>query len=696
MSLLKLPELPEVKSRSRSSSNCTWASESSRQSRSSLLEDNGRDENIPLEDRFEPRHLYRLRACFFDPSLLPKTSANRRITQHRSRSPPLPLESFVLAVNRVMGSKRYQKAAIRFFHQVEEFSDRESFITWEDVLDYLQQRMKKAEPWLIPPLSTNYEYKYFPHTKTEYVAKIILIPPPSKVYIVVGKLGNVGITEQNLKLQNQYDLDIEDRLMTTDGTASSKRFTPASVTDAVYMSTCKFYAVSTTNSCIHFIDISASTHVEVFRLYGLPQVPLCMDYWVRKEDNGEARLLTGSGNGNVVIFFFLQPMTSLFYRQNMEGVERISFSDLDKYHRKYTTIRVLEGVHKTSIYRLIYNAENEKIITCAQDSQRSLVMQDVWNKNKPYIFSILKGIRCFDYTSRLDVLATGSPDFIVRLWNPYVSSRATAILRGHVTAVIDDLRVWHATENVCLQQIHIRFPIFGMLGRMIEHSSYPLHVTTPGGSSVIITCSDFATELYFGELEVSNHIDEETPPTMKKLERNYPFAESATSGGESKNATMEKVTSPLGSDTDDNRFASKSDFTKTLNSTGLALNENHVSVYHYNQVEGKKNGSPLVTNTTSLQWEGRIEIRKSAENSPQMMKEKLHYPSGPDKWMKYFQISSILLFQQANRAVRGALGFQLCLLRRLQYSSTWLTTSTILFPLMISGTGQARLSASVL
>ncbi|XP_076330590.1 uncharacterized protein LOC143236185 [Tachypleus tridentatus] len=162
-----------------------------------------------------------------------------------------------------------------------------------------------------------------------------------------------------------------------------------------------------------------------------------------------------------------------------------------------------------------------------------------------------------------------------------------------------------------------------MLGRMIEHSSYPLHVTTPGGSSVIITCSDFATELYFGELEVSNHIDEETPPTMKKLERNYPFAESATSGGESKNATMEKVTSPLGSDTDDNRFASKSDFTKTLNSTGLALNENHVSVYHYNQVEGKKNGSPLVTNTTSLPM-GKEELKSEnpAENSPQMMKRK--------------------------------------------------------------------------
>ncbi|XP_022258877.1 WD repeat-containing protein on Y chromosome-like, partial [Limulus polyphemus] len=437
MNLLDLPELTGVKSRLRSSSNSTWASGSSRQSRSSLLEDDGVDENIPLEARFEPRHLYRLRACFFDPSLLPKTSANRRITRHQTRSPPLPLESFVLAVNRVMGSKRYQKTAMCFFHQVGEFSGRENFITWEDVLNYLQQRMKKAEPWLKPPLSTNHEYKYFPHTRKEHVAKIIRIPPPSNVYIVVGKLGNVGITEQNLRLQNQYDLDIEDRLITTDGAASSKRFTPASVTDVVYMGSSKFFAVSTTGSCIHFIDISASTHVEVFRLYGLPQVPLCMDYWFRKEDNAEARLLTGSENGSVTIFLFLQPMTSLFYRQNMEGVERVLFSDLDKYHRKYVNIRVFEGVHKTSIYRLIYTAENEKIITCSQDSQRSLVVQDVWNKNKPYIFSLFKGVRCFDYTRRLGVLATGSPDFLVRLWNPYVSSRATAILKGHVTAVID-------------------------------------------------------------------------------------------------------------------------------------------------------------------------------------------------------------------------------------------------------------------
>ena len=49
----------------------------------------------------------------------------------------------------------------------------------------------------------------------------------------------------------------------------------------------------------------------------------------------------------------------------------------------------------------------------------------------------LQGVKCFDYSRELDVIATGSADHRVRLWDPYVPSRPMAVLVGHDTMVID-------------------------------------------------------------------------------------------------------------------------------------------------------------------------------------------------------------------------------------------------------------------
>ena len=44
---------------------------------------------------------------------------------------------------------------------------------------------------------------------------------------------------------------------------------------------------------------------------------------------------------------------------------------------------------------------------------------------------------CFDFNLDIDLLVTGGIDHLVRLWDPHVTSRATAILIGHTSPVID-------------------------------------------------------------------------------------------------------------------------------------------------------------------------------------------------------------------------------------------------------------------
>lgn len=44
---------------------------------------------------------------------------------------------------------------------------------------------------------------------------------------------------------------------------------------------------------------------------------------------------------------------------------------------------------------------------------------------------------CFDFCHELDILATGSMDHVVRLWNPYVPSKPMAQLSVHTTSILD-------------------------------------------------------------------------------------------------------------------------------------------------------------------------------------------------------------------------------------------------------------------
>ena len=46
-------------------------------------------------------------------------------------------------------------------------------------------------------------------------------------------------------------------------------------------------------------------------------------------------------------------------------------------------------------------------------------------------------MECFTYDSQLVLLATGGMDHVVRLWNPYVTTKPTAYLTKHSGTILD-------------------------------------------------------------------------------------------------------------------------------------------------------------------------------------------------------------------------------------------------------------------
>lgn len=68
-----------------------------------------------------------------------------------------------------------------------------------------------------------------------------------------------------------------------------------------------------------------------------------------------------------------------------------------------------------------------------------MIIQNCANfmQNNTFLYTLIQGVLCFDYCHSLEVLVTGSIDHLVRLWNPYVTSKPMAILKAHSTAVLD-------------------------------------------------------------------------------------------------------------------------------------------------------------------------------------------------------------------------------------------------------------------
>ena len=95
------------------------------------------------------------------------------------------------------------------------------------------------------------------------------------------------------------------------------------------------------------------------------------------------------------------------------------------------------GIRKNIHPCLRYLSHNKTVVTSSRDPLASIIIMHIANKLDSYIFKLAWGVRCFDLRQEVGVLATGSNDMMVRLWNPVVTSRPTSVLGGHKAGIID-------------------------------------------------------------------------------------------------------------------------------------------------------------------------------------------------------------------------------------------------------------------
>ena len=167
------------------------------------------------------------------------------------------------------------------------------------------------------------------------------------MYIITSKFGHVGIYDDKLRLQRKYEIDIDtDPDSDLDVAASD----PGWITDAVWMDNSKHMVYTSSlrlaslccnvlmiifplySRTIHFFDASASVHYEEYRGFGLKNIPLCVDYWFDPKDpDGESLLMFGDDGGSLTIIRFSQPPNSLFKKDEVDSVQTLFWSNMDKH-----------------------------------------------------------------------------------------------------------------------------------------------------------------------------------------------------------------------------------------------------------------------------------------------------------------------------------------------------------------------------
>ena len=132
----------------------------------------------------------------------------------------------------------------------------------------------------------------------------------------------------------------------------------------------------------------------------------------------------------------------------------VTFSELLHYPTKSINTTYLPGIHGDWVAKVLYCPYMEQCMSCSNDSACSLYLVDCHGHKEGSVITVRKGITSFDYSRELNIIgrwgpcfrgsyhadispaATGGLDRIVRLWNPYIPGKPTALLKGHTTAIV--------------------------------------------------------------------------------------------------------------------------------------------------------------------------------------------------------------------------------------------------------------------
>ncbi|XP_028395533.1 WD repeat-containing protein on Y chromosome-like [Dendronephthya gigantea] len=420
------------------------------------------------------------------------------------------LDEFDKALNKALHDQVLTSEIEELFRKVDISSD--GLVDWDELSSYILLRLQERE--LLRSTGHGKVFQNPPKIVKiekckEPTSRILVGSNPTR-YITVGKDGFIRVWTADLVQERFLRMDNGDQSFNQ--SASSKR--KIWVTDAVIMKNVNKLAVCTTNMDIYFYDMSTPVYTPQFHLCALGVVAFCLEYhYDKKNPANQSLLFYGDDKGQVHVLIFHKPFEGLFETPfKKHGGCHVLFLQEAMSSQSHLVSHVLvDELHSDWLRRLRYYHSNDMLMSCSGNSRDSLIMRGVMKNahDKIYTYKVVKGIDCFDFSKDLNVIATGGLDHVVRLWNPYVTVKPMATLRGHISRVLDVIieeqrgtvysydcdtviKAWDIKEHYCIQSIHLKYPYDP---HHLDHGPFPMILLPAPTHALLIACEDYLTEL---------------------------------------------------------------------------------------------------------------------------------------------------------------------------------------------------------
>ncbi|CAF3133584.1 unnamed protein product [Rotaria sp. Silwood2] len=230
-----------------------------------------------------------------------------------------------------------------------------------------------------------------------------------------------------------------------------KQTLPLWITCTCVLPDMNYFAIATTERDLIFYDINSHTYIGSIIINHFPASLTTIDYRMNIKNSSQSTIFCGDSLGNLFIFQAKDSYRPMFHisdlTHSMKTDSRRNYSFPRMVNNEYLTVSILCfcNLHNDWIVQVKWIDDLDLFVSCALTSTRSLYIGDLNKKMEKYAVA-KKGFAVFDYCKAHRSIVTGSNDGVIRFWDPFVTERAAAILRGHnssVTHLVVDNRENH-------------------------------------------------------------------------------------------------------------------------------------------------------------------------------------------------------------------------------------------------------------
>ncbi|XP_035826428.1 WD repeat-containing protein 64 [Aplysia californica] len=273
-------------------------------------------------------------------------------------------------------------------------------------------------------------------------------------YISCSQKGAISLWTGQLRLQSCIDIN-----------------EPAWVTGCDYLPGMRRVACCTERSIAIWDSRAKGKNQSIFIIKPIEHSPQCMVSIPNSNGGPEDKILYGDDQGYVNLLTILAKDLTM---KNSKGDNKRSQNSqsyvIEPSKLSHHIIR--KKLHDDWVLKVKYFPDLRCFASCSPSSNLSFCLEEVDKifhlNEESRAVAIPKGVNCFDFCARANIIATGGVDKVIRVWHPHIFSRPTGKLMGHLFTIIDIamnerdqhiislstarvFRVWDIHTLTCLQ-----------------------------------------------------------------------------------------------------------------------------------------------------------------------------------------------------------------------------------------------------